>query len=41
MVCKRIAYCVVLSSFRGGPAFPGMFIGAAAGIALSHLLACL
>ena len=41
MVCKGIAYCVVLSSFRGGPASPGMFIGAAAGIALSHLLACL
>ena len=37
MVCKGIAYCVALSSFRGGPAFPGMFIGAAAGIALSHL----
>ena len=37
MVCKGIAYAVALSSFRGGPAFPGMFIGAAAGIALSHL----
>ena len=37
MVCKGIAYSVSLSSFRGGPVFPGMFIGAAAGIALSHL----
>ena len=25
-----------MSSFRGGPVFPGMFIGAAGGIALSH-----
>lgn len=37
VVCKGIAYCVALSSFRGGPVFPGLFIGAAAGIALSHL----
>jgi H+/Cl- antiporter ClcA len=36
-VCKGIAYAIALSSFRGGPTFPGMFIGAAAGIALSHL----
>jgi chloride channel protein, CIC family len=36
-VCKSVAYCLALSSFRGGPVFPGMFIGAAAGIALSHL----
>ena len=26
-----------MSGFRGGPTFPGMFIGAAGGIALSHL----
>ena len=37
MVCKGIAYAVALSSFRGGPTFPAMFIGAAGGIALSHL----
>jgi H+/Cl- antiporter ClcA len=37
MVCKGIAYAIALSSFRGGPTFPGMFIGAAGGIALSHL----
>lgn len=37
IICKGVAYGVSLSSFRGGPTFPGMFIGAAAGIALSHL----
>jgi H+/Cl- antiporter ClcA len=28
---------VSLSSFRGGPTFPALFVGAAGGIALSHL----
>jgi H+/Cl- antiporter ClcA len=37
IVCKGIAYGVSLGGFRGGPTFPGMFIGAAGGIALSHL----
>ena len=37
MACKGLAYCVSLSSFRGGPVFPAMFIGATGGIALSHL----
>jgi H+/Cl- antiporter ClcA len=37
ILCKGIAYAVALSSFRGGPVFPAMFIGAAAGIAASHL----
>ncbi len=37
VVCKGIAYALALSSFRGGPVFPGMFIGAAGGMALSHL----
>ena len=37
MVCKGLAYAVSLSSFRGGPVFPAMFIGAAGGLALSHL----
>jgi H+/Cl- antiporter ClcA len=37
VVCKGIAYALSLSSFRGGPVFPAMFIGAAAGIAASHL----
>jgi chloride channel protein, CIC family len=37
VVCKGLAYALSLSSFRGGPVFPAMFIGAAAGIAASHL----
>ena len=36
MVFKGLAYSLSLSAFRGGPVFPGMFIGAAGGIALSH-----
>jgi H+/Cl- antiporter ClcA len=35
--CKALAYSISLSGFRGGPTFPGMFVGAAGGIALSHL----
>jgi H+/Cl- antiporter ClcA len=34
---KGVAYSVSLGSFRGGPTFPALFIGAAAGIAASHL----
>jgi H+/Cl- antiporter ClcA len=37
VLCKGLAYCVSLSSFRGGPIFPAMFVGAAGGILLSHL----
>ncbi len=37
ILCKSLAYGLALSSFRGGPTFPGMFIGAAGGMALSHL----
>jgi len=37
VACKSVAYALSLSSFRGGPVFPSMFIGAAAGIAASHL----
>lgn len=37
LVCKGLAYGGSLSSFRGGPIFPAMFLGAAGGIALSHL----
>ena len=37
IVCKGIAYGVSLSSFRGGPTFPAMFLGAVGGVALSHL----
>jgi chloride channel protein, CIC family len=37
IACKGLAYGGSLSSFRGGPVFPAMFLGAAGGIALSHL----
>lgn len=37
VLCKGLAYGISLSSFRGGPVFPALFIGAAAGIAGSHL----
>jgi H+/Cl- antiporter ClcA len=37
IACKGIAYALSLSSFRGGPVFPAMFVGAAGGIAASHL----
>jgi H+/Cl- antiporter ClcA len=37
VLCKGLAYAISLSSFRGGPIFPSMFIGAAGGIALSHV----
>jgi hypothetical protein len=37
IACKGLAYSGALSSFRGGPTFPAMFIGAAGGIAMSHL----
>lgn len=36
LACKGLAYAISLSSFRGGPIFPSMFLGAAGGIALSH-----
>jgi H+/Cl- antiporter ClcA len=37
LACKGLAYSVSLSSFRGGPVFPAMFLGAAGGVAMSHL----
>lgn len=37
VAAKGLAYALSLSAFRGGPVFPAMFIGAAAGIAASHL----
>ena len=37
LACKGLAYGASLSSFRGGPIFPAMFIGAAGGMAMSHL----
>ena len=37
IVFKGLAYTLSLGSFRGGPAFPALFLGAAAGIMTSHL----
>jgi H+/Cl- antiporter ClcA len=37
LAAKGIAYGLSLSAFRGGPVFPAMFLGAAGGLALSHL----
>ena len=37
VVGKSVAYTLSLAGFRGGPTFPAMFIGAAGGLALSHL----
>jgi H+/Cl- antiporter ClcA len=37
LACKGLAYSLSLSSFRGGPVFPSMFLGAVGGVALSHL----
>jgi H+/Cl- antiporter ClcA len=37
LACKGLAYGLSLSSFRGGPVFPSMFIGTVGGAAMSHL----
>lgn len=37
VVFKGLAYSISLGSFRGGPTFPAMFLGAAGGIMASHL----
>ncbi len=37
LACKGLAYSVSLSGFRGGPVFPSLYLGAAGGIAMSHL----
>jgi chloride channel protein, CIC family len=37
VLCKALAYALALSSFRGGPVFPAMFIGAAGGMAAAGL----
>jgi H+/Cl- antiporter ClcA len=37
IACKSVAYTLSRVGFRGGPTFPALFIGAAGGIALSHL----
>ena len=37
VLAKGLAYSLSLSGFRGGPVFPGMFLGAALGLLFSHL----
>jgi H+/Cl- antiporter ClcA len=37
IVFKGIAYAISLGSFRGGPTFPAIFLGAAGGMLASHL----
>lgn len=37
LALKGIAWSISLAGFRGGPTFPGLFLGAAAGILASHL----
>jgi H+/Cl- antiporter ClcA len=37
IVFKGLAYGLSLGSFRGGPTFPALFLGAAAGVMASHL----
>jgi H+/Cl- antiporter ClcA len=37
LIFKGLAYSLSLGSFRGGPTFPGIFLGAAGGILASHL----
>jgi H+/Cl- antiporter ClcA len=37
LACKTLAYGVSRGSFRGGPIFPALFIGAAGGVVMSHL----
>jgi H+/Cl- antiporter ClcA len=37
IACKSIGYGISMSSFRGGPVFPAMFIGGAGGMAMAGL----
>jgi len=37
LVLKGLAWSACLGSFRGGPTFPALFLGAAGGVAASHL----
>jgi hypothetical protein len=37
LACKGIAYGLALGSFRGGPVFPAMFLGTAAGVMAAQL----
>ncbi len=37
LVCKGLAWSISLGNFRGGPTFPALFLGAAAGLLAAHL----
>jgi H+/Cl- antiporter ClcA len=37
VACKGLAYGFSLATFRGGPVFPSIFLGAVGGLALAHL----
>ena len=37
ILCKGLAWSACLGTFRGGPTFPAIFLGAAGGVAASHL----
>lgn len=37
IVLKSAAWSISLAGFRGGPTFPGLYLGAAAGVLASHL----
>ncbi len=37
LLCKGTAYMISLGSFRGGPTFPALYLGAAVGLMASHL----
>lgn len=37
IACKGVAYSLALGSYRGGPTFPAIYLGAAAGVLFSHL----
>src|SRR5262249_10499705 len=37
LAAKGAGYAICLACFRGGPVFPALFLGAAGGIAFSHL----
>jgi H+/Cl- antiporter ClcA len=37
LACKSLAWALSMGSFRGGPTFPALFIGAVIGVMASHL----
>jgi H+/Cl- antiporter ClcA len=37
LLCKGVGYLLCLGSFRGGPIFPSLLLGAVGGLAASHL----